>query len=348
MFTAKIPPKTLIHLSRSLGTMLDSGIQIRKVLQIATKKIGHPRTRSVLRQISDDIDGGTDLATAFREQGNYFPTLFLDMLSVAEDSGALPDVLQHLAQHYENNMRMKKEFISSIIWPGFQFFAAIIVIAVLILVLGMIASSTGNNDMADELLFGLSGPGGAATWLFCSFGSIGGLFVAYKLANSMVQGERGLDVVLIRIPILGHCMKAFAIARFSWAYFLTQQTGMPVVDSLKASLRATGNGAYMQSTSLICNEVLEGATLTDALGRSGMFPDDYIEMVSVAEESGTVPEALHRLSPQFEENARSHMKTLTRAITVLVWLLVAGFILFFVFSFMLWYVGQINKALEGI
>ena len=348
MFTSRIPTKTLIHLSRSLGTMLESGIQIRKSLQIATKKIGHSKTRSILRHISDDIDGGTDLATAFREHGHFFPTLFIDMLAVAEDSGALPDVLKHLAEHYENNMRMKKEFIQSIIWPAFQLFAAILVIAVLILVLGMLASTTGNSEMADEMLFGLSGPSGAATWLFCSFGSMAGLFFAYKLLNAMFQGERGLDIVLVQIPVLGHCMKAFAIARFSWAYFLTQQTGMAVVDSLKASLRATGNGAYMGSTSLICNEILEGATLTDALDRSGMFPEDYIEMVSVAEESGTVPEALHRLSPQFEENARSHMKTLTRAITILVWLIVAGFILFFVFSFMLWYVGQINQALEGI
>lgn len=348
MFAAKIPTKTLIHLSRSLGTMLESGIQIRKSLQIATKKIGHPKTKNVLRHICDDIDGGTDIATAFREHGHYFPTLFLDMLSVAEDSGALPDVLKHLAEHYENNMRMKKEFIQSITWPAFQLFAAILVVAVLILVMGMIGSATGSSQMADEMLFGLSGPSGAVTWLFCSFGTLAGLFFAYKLANAVFQGERGLDLALVHIPILGHCMKAFAIARFSWAYFLTQQTGMAVVDSLKASLRATGNGAYMSSTSLICNEILEGATLTDALDRSGMFPEDYIEMVSVAEESGTVPEALNRLSPQFEENARSHMKTLTRAITVLVWLTVAGFILFFVFSFMFWYVGQINQALEGV
>ena len=47
-------------------------------------------------------------------------------------------------------------------------------------------------------------------------------------------------------------------------------------------------------------------------------------MVSVAEESGTVPEALHRLSPHFEEDARRALKILTSAISVVVWLFVAG------------------------
>ena len=346
MFASKIPPKTLVHLSRSLGTMLDSGIQIRRALQITTKKIGHPTTRNILQRITEDIEAGTDLASAFRSHGHYFPALFLDMLDVAEDSGALPDVLKHLAEHYENNIRLKREFVQSIIWPAFQFVAAIFVVAILILVLGMVADTTGNNDLS-FLVFGLSGPGGALIWLCVSFGSIAGVFFAYKMINGFFQGERVLDTFLIRIPILGHCMRAFAIARFSWAYYLTQQTGMPVVESLKGSLRATGNGAFLASTPIICDTIVEGSTLTDSLARSELFPGDYLEMVSVAEESGTVPEALHRLSPQFEETARGHLKTLTRAISVLVWLIVAGFILLFVFRFMLWYVGQINQALQG-
>lgn len=346
MFASKIPPKTLVHLSRSLGTMLESGIQIRRSLQITMKKIGHPATRNVVRRICDDVDAGTDIATAFRSHGRFFPTLFLDMLGVAEDTGALPEVLKHLADHYENNIRLKREFIQSIIWPAFQLIAAIFVIAILIVVLGMVAETTGSSDLT-FLVFGLSGPSGALIWLSCCFGSIAGLFFAYKLLNGMFQGERFLDTFLIRIPILGHCMRAFAIARFSWAYYLTQQTGMPVVESLKSSLRATANGAFMASTPIICSTVVEGSTLTESLACSGLYPEDYLEMVAVAEESGTVPEALNRLSPQFEENARSHLKTLTRAISVLVWLMVAGFIVFFVFRFMLWYVAQINQALEG-
>jgi len=346
MFASKIPPKTLVHMSRSLGTMLESGIQIRRSLQITTKKIGHPPTRNVLRHISDDIDAGTDIGSAFRRHGRFFPSLFLDMLEMAENSGALPEVLKHLAEHYENNIRLKREFIQSIIWPGFQLVAAIFVIAILILVLGMVEETTGNSDLS-VLVFGLVGTKGAIIWLCGTFGSIAGVFFAYKMINGLFQGEKVLDTFLIRVPILGHCMRAFAIARFSWAYYLTQQTGMPVVESLKGSLRATGNGAFMASSPNICGTVLEGATLTDAPARSELFPDDFLEMVSVAEESGTVPEALNRLSPQFEENARSHLKTLTRAVTVLVWLIVAGFIVFFIFRFILWYVDQINQALQG-
>ena len=46
------------------------------------------------------------------------------------------------------------------------------------------------------------------------------------------------------VPVLGHCMRSFAIARFSWAFHLTQDSGMPIDDSLEASLKATSNGAF--------------------------------------------------------------------------------------------------------
>ena len=97
----------------------------------------------------------------------------------------------------------------------------------------------------------------------------------------------------------------------------------------------------------ILESIESGETLTVALAESGLFPDEFIEMVDVGETSGTVPEALHRLSPQFEEQARRSLKTLTAALGMLVWLTVAGFIVFFIFRFVLWYVGMITDAVQG-
>lgn len=326
--------------------MLESGIQIRKAIGIASKKAMHPPTKKVLRQVSDAIQGGSDISQALKEHGNFFPTLFVEMVTMAEESGSLPEVLKHLAEHYEANMRMKKELIGQLIWPVFQLVAAIFVIAILIMILGLIGESTGNDDMS-FLVFGLAGPTGAMIWLTGTFGTFAGMFVVWLLIQRAAQAKAVVDPLLLVVPVLGRCMRSFAIARFSWSFYLTQQSGMPVTRSLQGSLKATGNGAFVAQTPFITSAVMEGSSLTDSLAQSRLFTEEFIEMVSVAEESGTVPEALHRLSPQFEEDARRAMKTLTRMISAVVWLFVAGFIIFFVFRFMLWYVGQINNALEG-
>jgi type IV pilus assembly protein PilC len=120
---------------------------------------------------------------------------------------------------------------------------------------------------------------------------------------------------------------------------------MAVNRSLQGSLKATGNGAFIAQTPFITSAVMEGSSLTDSLAQSRLFPQEFLEMVSVAEESGTVPEALHRLSPQFEEDARRALKILTGAISVVVWLFVAGFIIFFVFKVVLTYLNVVNDLM---
>jgi type IV pilus assembly protein PilC len=71
-------------------------------------------------------------------------------------------------------------------------------------------------------------------------------------------------------------------------------------------------------------------------------------MVQVGETSGTVPEMLERLSPQFEDQARRSLAALAAALGWLVWLIVAGFIIFIIFRVFSWYMGLLNDALKGI
>ena len=318
--------------------MLESGIQIRKAIGIASKKAMHGPTKKVLREVSDAIQGGSDISQALKEHGKFFPTLFVEMVSRAEETGSLPEVLKHLAEHYDANIRMKKELIGSLIWPVFQLVAAIFVIAILIMVLGLI----GGDNAISNIVFGLKGPTGAVIWLTGTFGTFAAMFAVWLMIQKAAQAKAIVDPLLLMVPVLGRCMRSFAIARFSWSYYLTQQTGMPVNRSLQGSLKATGNGAFVAQTPFITSAVMEGSSLTESLAQSRLFTEEFLEMVSVAEESGTVPEALHRLSPHFEEDARRALKILTSAISVVVWLFVAGFIIFFVFKVVLTYIGMIT------
>jgi type IV pilus assembly protein PilC len=143
-------------------------------------------------------------------------------------------------------------------------------------------------------------------------------------------------------------MEAFAISRFSWAFYLTQEAGMPIDQSLDASLKATANGAFIAASPQIVQDVQDGATLTDALAASELWPTEFIQMVHVGESTGTVPETLNRLSPQFEDQARRSLRNLATAAGWGVWCLVAAFIIFLIFRIVFWYTGMINEAIENV
>lgn len=348
MFGSRIPLKTMSVLCRSLSTMLHSGVAIFKTLEISARKTGNARCREVLAAVTRDVEQGSDLSSALRNHGRFFPDLFIDMVDVAEQSGSLPEVLAGLGDHYDNVLRLRRSFIASITWPAIQLVAAILIVALLILVMGLIAESRPGQPATDMLGWGLSGPSGALKWLAVSFGSIFGILAAYFIAAKVFNQQRFLDSMLLHVPVVGQCMRSFAIARFSWAYSLTQQAGMPIGRSIEASFRATGNGAFMGASQQVTEMVMQGQEVSVALDAVRLFPDDYLHMVQVAETTGTIPEMLQKLSPEFESQARRSLSALAAVMGWVVWLIVAGLIVFVIFSIFLKYVGMINDLSKGI
>lgn len=345
MWNSRIRLRTLASVCRSLSTLLASGVGIVRAFEVVGRKEGDSRCQAAMREITSSLRQGSDVASALRHQGTYFPDLMIQMVEVAERTGSLPEVLLHLAEHYERNVELRKSFLSAIAWPAFQFVAAILVVALLILVLGLIAESRQSEPL-DVLGLGLAGPTGAVIWLVATFGTAAVLFALYMFMARTMRGRRFLDPLLMRVPVLGRCMQSFAVARFSWAFYLTQQSGIAIDDSLSASLRATANGAFVNAAPRLIRRVKAGDDLTTALRATNAFPEEFVEMVDVGETSGTVPETLHRLSPQFQEDARRSLTALTTALGWLVWTLVAIFIIFLIFRVASWYVGMLNDALQ--
>ena len=337
----KIHLKSLAAICRSLSTMLDSGVDVRRAIGLASKKAGDQRAQAALKIVRAAVKNGDDISSSMRKQGESFPDLMIDLVEVGEKTGAMPEVFGSLSHHYENTLRMKQEFRSRMAWPVINFLASVAIVAFLILILGIIGDS-------DLLAWGLMGPAGAVKFLSIIFGSMFMAFVVYKVARRGASGQRVFDPVLLQIPVVGSCLRSFAIARFSWVFALTQKAGMSIEPSLESSLKATGNGAFMAQKPKIWSSISSGDEFTAAIAQTGLFPADYVEMVDVAEQSGTVPEALDRLSPQFEEDARRKLNLLASSIAWTTWVFVAGLIIFVIFSIMMKYIGMLEEFGQGI
>jgi type IV pilus assembly protein PilC len=345
-----MPLFALATLCRSLATMLDSGVSLLNALKVIERQQRTNVGQRSVKQITDDVRKGNDLAAAFRDQHPYYPELMVEMIEVAERTGALPEVLSGLADHYENLVRLRKTLLGAIAWPVLQLVAAVFIVAGLILVLGWVADSQAGSGQPrfDPLGFGLFGASGAMLWLTYCFGFVGVVFVVYQLLVRGFRQSRAVHGLLLTVPVVGQCMRSFAIARFSWAYALTQQAGMDVKPSLDASLRATNNGAFIAASPQIIAAVMSGEEFATALEISGLFPRQFLEMVRVGESSGTVPETLQRLSPQFEEEARRSLAALSVALGVAIWVMVASMIIFLIFRLAMFYVDMINQAAAGL
>jgi type IV pilus assembly protein PilC len=348
VFSPRIRMKSLVIVCRSLATMVDAGIPIGKAFELASQKSGDPRCRHAMMEITTDLRRGLDVTEAMRARGQAFPDTMVELVGVAEQTGTLPEVLKSLAGHFDNTIRLRRTFVSAITWPAFQLVAAILVVSLMLYIIGIIAESRPGTEPIDVLGLGLYGAKGAITWLTMTFGSLGGAVLLGFLIRRSLMGQKIFDSLILKIPVIGYCMRSFAIARFSWAFALTQQAGMSIQPSLLSSFKATSNGAFLKAAPHVWAAVREGETLHDALAETRLFPVDYLHIIDVAETSGTVPETLERLSPDFEAQARRALEMLASAVAWLIWCLVAAFIIFLIFRVMLFYIGQINARLNDI
>ncbi len=346
MFSPQIPLKALSPLCRSLSTMLNAGVDINKALKISADKSKNSRGKTAMQQIAVSIRRGETIADSMIKAEGAFPALLIDMVHVGEQSGALPEVLDGLADHYENLTKLRRQFIGAIAFPLIQFFLATFIIAFLIWIAGYICGLM-EFEMPTFLGIDLLGTSAAYTWLISIYSLIAGAIVSYIVLKRTFFGQKLIDPLLMQIPFVGKCMRAFAISRFAWAFYLTQQTGMPITDSLDYSLKATSNGAFIAASSTMQRQLKSGMGLSETLEDSQLFPADFIEMVHVAETSGTVPEALHRLSPQFEDEARRRLSALTAAFSFFIWAIVATLIIGVVITVVMAYANMLSNLTKG-
>lgn len=340
-----IPARALFPFCRSLGRMLEAGVEIRKSLKTSSSYSSDARLTQTVTDVLQSVKKGDDLTTSFREHDRHYPALFLDLLNVGEQTGSLPEVCFSLADYYEASVNRMREFRSQIAWPLIQLFAAILIIGLLIYILGIIGQSNPGGGAEDILGLGLVGTDGAVKWFLMTFGTIGALWGGYIFVTRTASGQAALHPFLMMLPAVGYCMRSFAIARFSWCFALTQGAGMPIRPSIESSLKATANGAFTAAIPEVWRQLSEGETLAESLRSTRLFPTEYLHLVETGEQTGTVPETLDRMSKHFDEDAHRAMTWMTTILARVIWGLVACFIGFIVISFFMKYVEMINSVM---
>jgi type II secretory pathway component PulF len=116
------------------------------------------------------------------------------------------------------------------------------------------------------------------------------------------------------------------------AFNLTLETGMPIKNALRLSLRATGNAAFTARTGVVLDAIKAGEDLTLALSKCRLFPEEFMSMMAMAEEGGRVPEILRHQAEYYHEEASRRLTALTRMATGGVWLVYAIFMIVAIFK----------------
>ena len=344
LFSPRARNRDLAQLCRRLAISLESGIEVRKILVREAEGRSPAAMRGRMRAISVAVAGGGALADAFDAAGSYFPSLMRELLRVGEQSGHLDEVFRHLADHYEYQDKLRREFLAAVSWPMAQLGMALTLVGLVILVSGLI----GGKDLAgrdiDILGFGLRGMSGMITY-FMILGCVAAVFfVVFMAARRGAFWARPIQRAALRLPVAGTALDTLAVSRFAWSLHLTSESGMSLLKALPLCLQATQNDRYISQIDAILTSVRRGDTLTDALSATHAFPLRFLDVLDVGERSGRLPETMKRLTAQYQEEAQGAIKVLMQVASWAVSFLVMGLVAYFIFRMAMFYIGTIQAA----
>ncbi len=346
IFSPRIGWASLAALCRRLSVSASAGIDARTTWNREAKRAGR-KQRPQFTQIRDAVAGGESVGDAVEKLDGYFPTLFREMLAVGEKTGTLAEVLRRLAEHYENQLRLRRMFLAGITWPLIQLSFAVFVVGLLIWVLGFIAGMRGGKPI-DILGFGLIGNQGLMIYLSFVGSIVAAAGVLIQAIRRGVFWAKPLQRAMLRVPMIGHALQTLCLARMAWSMQLTLNVEMDLRRSLPLAIRSTGNDFYIRHCQRIVADITSGSEIHEALRKSGAFRADFLDSVEAAELSGQLVESMARLSRQYEEQAQAALHTLVTISGFAVWAMVATLIAALIIRMAMFYIGTIYEMIDQV
>lgn len=118
--------------TRTLATVLSSGVTLIEGLQIVSKIVGNKVVEHKLLSVKDQLIKGVGLSEPLKETG-VFPPMLYSMVKIGEESGALDDILDKTADFYDEELDTAVQQFTTILEP--------IMIAVMGVIIGFIVMS---------------------------------------------------------------------------------------------------------------------------------------------------------------------------------------------------------------
>jgi len=151
IFGVLVRKSAVARFSRTLGTLITSGVPILQALNIVRETSGNEVISQAVGNVHDSIREGESIAGPLRDTKVFMP-MVISMIEVGEETGKLPDMLMKIADVYDNDVDNAVAGITSIIEPILIVMLAVIVgfivIALFLPLIGLIRGMSGEGETA--------------------------------------------------------------------------------------------------------------------------------------------------------------------------------------------------------
>jgi general secretion pathway protein F len=335
LFRKRVPMGELALFSRQFATLLSAGLTIERALAALVEQAEQSALQPVLNEVRADVVAGHPLAAAFERQGRDFPRYFAAVVRAGEESGALPQVMERIADYMERGQALRQKVGLALVYPAIVTVVACLVVGVLLTyvvpqVVSVFQHTKQGLPFLTQAMIGLSDFLRATWWLWLAL-LIGGAWIARRML-ALDPVRLRWHAMLLRLPIIGRLRNGIASARFAQTLAVLTGSGVPVVSALGYAAAAQDDFVFRQAVERAASGVREGMGISKALRAEAVFPPMILHLVASGEASGELPRVLEQAARQQELLVEARLSTLTALLEPLLILVMGGVVLVIVLA----------------
>ena len=291
-----IKSKDLATMTRQWAAMLKAGVPVVQALAMLCRSMSHKNLVRVMQSVLNDVTSGIALHDALARYPRHFSGLFVHMVQAGESAGILDEIMERLSQTLEKNEALRSKISSALMYP-----TAVLMVAMGILGLILVWVVPVFEDVFQSL--GAQLPWSTRMVVGLSDSLIQAWPVVLFILAFPIWAARhpGLAARRVRTwaaqwfltwPILGPLLTTAIVARWSQTLSALLSAGVPLAEALGSTAQACDHPVFERATFQLQRRVVQGSSLSEAMGQTARFPAMIVQLCATGEETGALDSLL--------------------------------------------------------
>ena len=313
-FGTGIKTREVVIFTRQFATMINSGLPLVQSLTILAEQTENKIFQKIIVQVLNDIQAGMTLADSMGKHPKVFTELYVNMVAAGEAGGILDIILMRLATFLEKNDALIRKIKGAMTYPAVMLFVVIMATTILLWkvvpVFASIFTSAGMElPMPTRVVLGVS-EFLQSYIFFMVIGIVAFVFLLRRYYKTE-GGQLVIDRMMLRMPVLGNLLRKSAVSRFTRTLGTLVSSGVSILEGLQITARTSGNRVIHDAVMASRASIAQGATISEPLKASGVFPPMVVQMINVGEQTGGLDDMLSKIADFYDDEVDAAVTALT-------------------------------------
>ena len=295
---------------KQFAAVLAAGIAIPQALKLLNLQKTSSVLQEVLSSVVQTLEEGQSLYFGFNRFETKLPRFFCQIVRAGELTNSLDLVFERLARYYTQRDQFQKQISQLLAYPCILFLSTLAVISFLFLKIipgfqGIYESFQAELPLLTTCLMASSNH--LQTHLKNYFIGFSFCVIFLSILTKIPQIKQRFIQLQYRLPFFGRLKQMLLIASLAKTWSLLLENGLEVLPAIELAVESSDFLIKIYLNQITSN-LKKGLSLTRSLQLTSFFPDIFIEIINIGEESGTLSNMFERAAEMFEEEWKNNIQ----------------------------------------